>query len=118
VVPYPEDCKKNICLTFSTLYFNVQFLFTTGSEATDHRRPSTEVPPPSPRQLDNLLIGAKGKFMILGEFVFGLSLGLADTGECDRGDVCAKLSLCIATAELLEVEDGIRRDILHSFYFL
>lgn len=37
-----------------------------------------------------------------GELIRGLSIGLADIGECDRGEVVlpTKLSLCIATAAL------------------
>ncbi len=37
-----------------------------------------------------------------GELIRGLSIGLADIGECDLGDVVlpTKLSLCIATAAL------------------
>lgn len=60
VVPYPEE----------------------GSEATDHRRPS-------PRQLESLLMGTKGNCIMLGELIRGLSMGLADIGECERGDVFA-----------------------------
>lgn len=59
VVPYPDD----------------------GKDATDHRLPS-------PRQLDIRLMGKKGNCILLaGELIRGLSTGLADIGECDRGDV-------------------------------
>lgn len=58
VVPYPDD----------------------GNEATDHRRPS-------PRQLLIRLIGTtNGKCIWLGELMRGESIGLAEIGECDRGD--------------------------------
>lgn len=60
VVPYPDE----------------------GNDATDHRRPS-------PRQLDIRLIGKNGNCILLaGELIRGLSdTGLADIGECERGDV-------------------------------
>lgn len=59
VVPYPDD----------------------GSDATDHLRPS-------PRQLDIRFIGKNGNCILLaGELIRGLSTGLADIGECERGDV-------------------------------
>lgn len=59
VVPYPED----------------------GSDATDHRRPS-------PLQLDIRLMGKNGNCILLaGELIRGLSTGLADIGECERGEV-------------------------------
>lgn len=57
VVPYPDD----------------------GNDATDHRRPS--------RQLVIRFIGTNGNCIILGELIRGLSIGLADIGECDLGDV-------------------------------
>lgn len=59
VVPYPDE----------------------GNDATDHLRPS-------PRQLDIRLIGKNGNCILLaGELIRGLSTGLADIGECERGDV-------------------------------
>lgn len=66
-----------------------------GKDATDQRRPS-------PRQLFIRLIGTNGKCIMDGELIRGLSIGLADIGECDLGEVVlpTKLNLCIATAAL------------------
>lgn len=87
VVPYPED---------------------DGNEATDQRLPSPRL------HVEIRLIGANGK---CGEFMRGLSMGLARTGEWLRGDVLAtRLSRCKATAALRADAAGVRRSMIPSFY--
>ena len=65
------------------------------------------------------MIGTNGKLLILGELIRGLSIGLAETGEWDLGDVLAtKLKRCIATAEWrwpVDDVDGCRRKTMPSF---
>lgn len=86
MVPYPED---------------------DGNEATDHRLPSPRL------HVEIRLIGANGK---CGEFMRGLSMGLARTGEWLRGDVLAtRLKRCKATAALRADAAGVRRSIIPSF---